>query len=42
MTLDRDGLGFGPGPIRSDGKRGYVDPPLPPPLTPQNPAKTIK
>lgn len=41
--VGRDGLGFGPGPIRSDGQRGYVDPaPLPPPPTRQNPAKTIK
>jgi hypothetical protein len=30
---DRDHLGFGPGPIRPDGTRGYVDPaPLPPPI----------
>lgn len=30
---DRDHLGFGPGPIRPDGTRGYVNPaPLPPPV----------
>jgi hypothetical protein len=32
-NVDRDHLGFGPGPIRKDGTRGYEDPaPLPPPL----------
>jgi len=32
-NVDRDHLGFGPGPIRPDGTRGYLDPaPLPPPL----------
>jgi len=35
-------LGFGPGPIRADGTRGYDNPdPLPPPPTKSNPAKTI-
>ena len=30
-NIDRDHLGFGPGPIRPDGTRGYLDPaPLPP------------
>ncbi len=30
---DKDHLGFGPGPIRPDGTRGYVNPaPLPPPI----------
>ena len=30
-NVDRDHLGFGPGPIRPDGTRGYLDPaPLPP------------
>ncbi len=34
-------LGFGPGPIRSDGTRGYDNPaPLPPPPSKTNPAKT--
>ena len=33
-NVDRDHLGFGPGPIRKDGTRGYEDPaPLPPPLS---------
>jgi hypothetical protein len=32
-NVDRDHLGFGPGPIRKDGTRGYDNPaPLPPPL----------
>ena len=32
-NVDRDHLGFGPGPIRPDGTRGYIDPaPLPPPI----------
>jgi hypothetical protein len=31
-NIDKDHLGFGPGPIRPDGTRGYLDPaPLPPP-----------
>ena len=31
-NVDRDHLGFGPGPIRPDGTRGYLNPaPLPPP-----------
>jgi hypothetical protein len=35
---DRDHLGFGPGPIRPDGTRGYLNPaPLPPPI-PRTPA----
>jgi hypothetical protein len=35
-------LGYGPGPIRADGTRGYDNPaPLPPPPSPSNPAKTI-
>ena len=39
-NVDRDHLGFGPGPIRPDGTRGYLDPaPLPPPPTPTAPAK---
>jgi hypothetical protein len=36
-NVDRDHLGFGPGPIRPDGTRGYGDgdlKPLPPPLAP--------
>lgn len=34
-------LGFGPGPIRADGTRGYDNPaPLPPPPSKTNPAKT--
>jgi hypothetical protein len=38
-NVDAAHLGFGPGPIRPDGTRGYVDPaPLPPPL-PRVPAK---
>jgi hypothetical protein len=37
-NVDRDHLGFGPGPIRPDGTRGYSDlAPLPPPL-PRSPA----
>lgn len=33
-NVNRDHLGFGPGPIRKDGTRGYEDPaPLPPPQT---------
>ena len=33
-NVDRDHLGFGPGPIRPDGTRGYIDPaPLPPPIS---------
>jgi hypothetical protein len=37
-NVDRDHLGFGPGPIRPDGTRGYIDPaPLPPPI-PRQPA----
>jgi hypothetical protein len=33
-NIDKDHLGFGPGPIRPDGTRGYLDPtPLPPPPT---------
>ena len=32
-NIDREHLGFGPGPIRPDGTRGYLNPaPLPPPL----------
>jgi hypothetical protein len=32
-NVDKDHLGFGPGPIRPDGTRGYIDPaPLPPPI----------
>jgi hypothetical protein len=32
-NIDREHLGFGPGPIRPDGTRGYIDAaPLPPPL----------
>lgn len=32
--VHREHLGYGPGPIRADGSRGYVDPaPLPPPPT---------
>jgi hypothetical protein len=35
-------LGYGPGPIRADGTRGYDNPaPLPPPPSKTNPAKTI-
>jgi hypothetical protein len=34
--------GYGPGPIRADGTRGYDNPaPLPPPPSKANPAKTI-
>jgi len=37
-NVDREHLGFGPGPIRPDGTRGYIDAaPLPPPL-PKSPA----
>jgi hypothetical protein len=37
-NVDRDHLGFGPGPIRHDGTRGYLDPaPLPPPVKPSAP-----
>lgn len=33
-AVHRDDLGFGPGPIRPDGSRGYLNPaPLPPPPT---------
>jgi hypothetical protein len=32
-NVDKDHLGFGPGPIRKDGTRGYENPaPLPPPI----------
>ena len=32
-NIDQSHLGFGPGPIRPDGTRGYLDPaPLPPPI----------
>jgi hypothetical protein len=32
-NVDRTHLGFGPGPVRPDGTRGYIDPaPLPPPI----------
>jgi len=35
-------LGFGPGPIRADGTRGYDNPaPLPPPVSESNPARAI-
>ena len=34
-NVDQAHLGFGPGGIRPDGPRGYIDPkPLPPPVTP--------
>ena len=34
-NVDREHLGFGPGPIRPDGSRGYIDAaPLPPPPPP--------
>jgi hypothetical protein len=34
-NVDQAHLGFGPGGIRPDGTRGYIDPkPLPPPVTP--------
>jgi hypothetical protein len=34
-NVDKSHLGFGPGPIRPDGTRGYVDPaPLAPPVKP--------
>jgi len=40
-NVDREHLGFGPGPIRPDGTRGYIDAaPLPPP--PVKPATPIK
>ena len=33
-NVDAKHIGFGPGPIRKDGTRGYDDPaPLPPPVT---------
>jgi hypothetical protein len=39
-NVDRDHLGFGPGPIRPDGTRGYIDPaPLPPPIPKGSPPK---
>ena len=39
-NVDRDHLGPGPGPIRPDGTRGYVDlAPLPPPIKPATPVK---
>jgi hypothetical protein len=39
-NVDREHLGFGPGPIRPDGTRGYIDPaPLPPPPAPATPPK---
>jgi len=39
-NVDRDHLGPGPGPIKPDGTRGYVDlAPLPPPVKPAVPAK---
>jgi hypothetical protein len=42
-NVDRDHLGFGPGPILPDGSRGYDDlDPLPPPITPANPLKQEK
>jgi len=38
-NVDAAHLGFGPGPIRPDGTRGYIDPaPLPPPVTRTGPA----
>jgi hypothetical protein len=38
-NVDREHLGFGPGPIRKDGTRGYENPaPLPPPI-PRAPAQ---
>jgi hypothetical protein len=38
-NIDREHLGFGPGPIRKDGTRGYENPaPLPPPV-PRQPAQ---
>jgi hypothetical protein len=42
IDVSQGHLGFGPGPIRADGTRGYDDPaPLPPPPSASNPAKTI-
>jgi hypothetical protein len=39
-NVDREHLGFGPGPIRPDGTRGYLNPaPLPPIPGPSTPAK---
>jgi hypothetical protein len=39
-NVDREHLGFGPGPIRPDGTRGYLNPaPLPPPPVVPAPAK---
>jgi hypothetical protein len=39
-NVDRDHLGFGPGPIRPDGTRGYIDlAPLPPPVPKSPPQK---
>jgi len=39
-NVDRDHLGFGPGPIRPDGTRGYLNPaPLPPLPAPATPPK---
>lgn len=36
-NIDKDHLGFGPGPIRPDGTRGYLNPaPLPPPPAPRS------
>jgi hypothetical protein len=41
-NVDREHLGFGPGPIRPDGTRGYIDAaplPPPPPVKPTTPKK---
>jgi hypothetical protein len=39
-NVDRDHLGPGPGPIRPDGTRGYINlAPLPPPIAPATPPK---
>jgi hypothetical protein len=39
-NVDREHLGFGPGPIRPDGTRGYINPaPLPPLPAPAVPSK---
>ncbi len=39
-SVDREHLGFGPGPIRPDGTRGYINAvPLPPPPPPPTPIK---
>jgi hypothetical protein len=39
-NVDAAHLGFGPGPIRPDGTRGYLDPaPLPPPVPRKEPAR---